>query len=109
MLACEGKDATLAQVENQAENDFIKNEFGANNWLGISRCHSDDTCLLDFSPAFYTNWAPGQPDKNPNPSGLENKDFAVLMLGDGKWADQPKSEKHSYVCKKPGTKSLIQL
>ena len=104
--ACARQDATLAQVaiRGLAENEFIKNKFGGGNWLGMSRCHTSSTCLLDFSPALWTNWASGQPDKKPQYlPGQDNKDFAVMIQTDGTWADQPKLEKHPYICEKPGT------
>lgn len=102
--SCIDQDARLAEVQNQSENDFVKNKLKGNAWLGISRCHEQDSCLLDYSPALWSNWAPGQPDKKPKIlPGLKNKNFAVLMQEDGKWADDPKSEKHNYICKKPGT------
>ena len=100
--ACEVHEATLAEAKGEAENGFLKNTFGGDNWLGLSRCHRSSTCLLDFSPALWTNWAPGQPDKRPQyPPGQRNKDFAVVIQANGKWADQPKIEERAYICKKP--------
>jgi hypothetical protein len=101
--ACEIHEATLAEPEDEEENNFLKNTFGGNNWLGLSRCHRRSTCRLDVTGALWTNWAPGQPDKRPQyPPGQRNKDFAVVIRGDGKWSDQPKLEKRDYICKKPG-------
>mgnify|MGYP002803851178 FL=1 len=101
-VSCEVQEATLAEVKGEAENKFVKDTFGGNNWLGLSRCHTSSTCLLDFSPALWTNWAPGQPDKLPQyPPGQRNKDFAVVIQASGEWTDQPKLEKRSYICKKP--------
>ena len=103
--ACYDQDATLSEPTDEDENNFLKNTFGGNNWLGLSRCHRASTCRLDFASVTYTNWAPGQPDKSPQyPPGQRNKDFAVVIRGDGKWSDQPKLEKRPYICEKPGIK-----
>ena len=102
--ACANQDTTLAEVKDKGENAFIKDSFGGNNWLGLSRCHRSSTCRLDYSPALYTNWAPGEPNKQPQyPPGLKNKDFAVAIQADGTWTDQAKLETRPYICKKPGT------
>ena len=102
--ACANQETTLTEVKNEEENDFIKERFGGNNWLGLSRCHRSSTCLLDYSSALYTNWATGEPNKKPqHPPGLKNKDFAVVIQADGTWKDQAKLETRPYICKKPGT------
>ena len=105
---CVKEGATLADVKNVEENNFIQNTFGEGVWLGLSRCHTDSTCLLDFSEAKFTHWQTGEPDKQPqSPAGLANEEFAVLMGPNGKWNDNPKFEVHPYICKKPGTAFVI--
>ena len=104
VLACEGKKAALAEVLSQGENDFIQKQIGGNAWIGVTRCHTSSTCILDYTPAYYRNWAPGQPDKKPQITlGMQNNEFAVFMKGNGKWDDEPKQKGYDYICKKPGT------
>ena len=106
-IACLSKNAELAGVLNDNENAFIQKEFVGNVWLGLSRCHQDSTCLVDSTPAKYTNWAPGQPCQRPQ---TPNSKYAVLMgLIGGKWLAKLKIEKHPYVCKRTGTVLFTDL
>ena len=103
IAACEAEQAMLAEIKSQQENYFVANTYGGDNWLGISRCSTDSTCLLDLSIAAFTNWAPGEPDNRPQfPPGLPNEQFAAVIQADGTWADQAKLETRSYICKRPG-------
>ena len=99
--ACVGQNAKLAEVKNAAENTFIKNTFGGDDWLGISRCYTDSTCLAStFGEAPWTNWESG--NKPAIPPAQDYHDLRALIQSNGKWADEPKSAKHTYICEKSG-------
>ena len=99
------KIGDLVDVKNEAENTFVKEKFGGNNWLGLSGCGDSDlaikTCNLQSMEINWKNFACGEPDNRPKfRPNSENSDYAILNKADGKWEDKPKSETHSYICKK---------
>ena len=97
--ACVGQNAKLAEPISEAENTFIKDTFGGDDWLGISRCHADSTCLASsFDVAKWTNWQSGN---NPQiPPLLQYNDLRALIQPDGQWADEPHTNEHTYICEK---------
>jgi hypothetical protein len=102
--SCKGENGDLADVKDIAENTFVTDRFGGGNWLGITGCRKKDICnAVEFSTITWNNFATGQPNNEPQTAaGLLNYQFAVLKRADGKWEDRPKTEKHSYICKKSG-------
>ena len=99
--ACVSQNAKLAEVKNAPENTFIKNTFGGDDWLGISRCYTDSTCLAStFGEAPWTNWESG--NKPAIPPARDYNDLRALIQSNGKWADESKSAKHTYICEKSG-------
>ena len=91
------QNAKLAEPNNEAENTFIKDTFGGDDWLGIYRCYGYTTCLASSFPvAKWTNWQSGN---NPQiPPFLQYNDLKALIQPDGQWADEPPSNKHTYIC-----------
>jgi hypothetical protein len=88
---------------DMAENTFVKNTYGAGNWLGFTGCQRNRMCTVKFTPITWDNFATGQPDNKPQTGfGIPHHQFAVLNRADGTWEDQPNTQKHSYICKKSG-------
>ena len=45
--ACANIESTLTEIKDEEENNFIKERFRGNNWLGLSRC-------IGAVPVFWT-------------------------------------------------------
>ncbi|MBE9090588.1 cadherin domain-containing protein, partial [Microcystis aeruginosa LEGE 11464] len=71
----------LIIINDQAEQDFINQNFGGQFWIGASdEAQEWDWRWIDGTPVTYTNWTPGEPN---NYKGREN--YAQLYYG--RWND----------------------
>ena len=86
----------LVTVDDQAENDWLKNTFGLFNglqtdlWLGLNDVAAEGVHVwVDGSTSSYTNWAAGEPN-NSTANDPNGEDY-VYMYGAqgyrGKWND----------------------
>ena len=109
---CMKEKSDLADVNNGEENTFVT-MFGGKNWLGFFVCEISlainglKICNVESNEINWDRFKSGQPDYRPkrrfeNGSPLKNTDYRVMINDDGIWTDEPKNDKHSYICKKPG-------
>ncbi len=92
-----GATATLAVVQNQAENDILRSMIGsAQVWLGGNDKAVEGTfAWVDGTPWAFSNWAPGEPNNN------DNEDCAVLLGNNGgKWNDRDCPDPLGYLCER---------
>ncbi len=83
----------LASIADQAENDFIQQNFGSYGgtsqrlWIGFNDIASEGTFAWpDGTPANYSNWNAGE----PNNAG-SGEDVAEMLGTQGTWNDMPDS------------------
>jgi hypothetical protein len=87
--ACEVSGGYLATLTSQAENDFVYNSLGVDNWdfwLGATDGGVDVWAWVTDpeEPWSYTNWGTGQPNNYGGPQGC----LSFWYREPGKWNDQ---------------------
>jgi hypothetical protein len=96
---CEGLGATLARIDDDAQNDAIWQTAHAARqstwWIGLSDVEVDegDFYWVDGSPVEYTNWRDGE----PNFEGTEH--CGALRQQDAHWADLACGNARPFVCR----------
>ena len=87
-------DSTLAVPTNSEENEFIKDMFDGDKWIGISDTQKEGTWVsdIDGSEISWTNWRPGKPDNRNNSSHYG------FMFKNGTWGDSWQYNNIPYVC-----------
>ncbi len=94
---CAGRGASLARVDDFAEDDFIASLTDQNVWLGASDTQGDGVMRwTDGEAVAFGNWGFGQPDQPPGSNCIEKR-----LLTDGLWYDQPCADAKLYVCERP--------
>nr|XP_022310810.1 secretory phospholipase A2 receptor-like isoform X2 [Crassostrea virginica] len=92
---CQDLNSTLVEIENQAENDFVRDLLnGENTWLGGNDRTTEQTWEWsgNLSAWNYTNWRKDQPD--------DYREHCVMMYTDGTWDDRHCSIALPFVCEK---------
>ncbi|XP_066297320.1 neurocan core protein-like [Branchiostoma lanceolatum] len=114
---CQDRRANLASIHNKTENDFIKD-------LVTSAPEGDQPIVYiglkwnggrwgwsDGSPLSYSNWAPGEPNRqsylslSPECAAISSKTGKQWLWGNyrhkGEWTDQRCTGNYAYICKAP--------
>ncbi|XP_078578214.1 lithostathine-1-like [Branchiostoma floridae x Branchiostoma japonicum] len=112
---CKNQRANLASIHSMAEMNFI-NSLITNApqgdqpvvWFGLKRQHGGWT-WSDGSRLFYSNWAPGEPNRKAlltlaaECAGIASKTGKQWFLGTymkkGHWNDQRCEARFAYICK----------
>ncbi|XP_061190113.1 lymphocyte antigen 75-like [Saccostrea echinata] len=106
---CESEDAYLVEVNEEKENDFLKetflqiinsspciDDFSCPAWIGANDLETDRLILWsrDKNSLLYTNWYPYEPN------GYLGKEHCVQLLRSGFWNDANCDAKIPYICEK---------
>jgi hypothetical protein len=99
--SCCDKDAHLASITSQVENDFVVSlvpEGGRPGWIGLSNMNqSDYTWDASNETVNYTNWcgppAPGCDVQEPD---LPTSSCAAIRVPDGLWSDYDCAYEYPY-------------
>ena len=88
---CAALGGKLCVVTNDKENDFICRLISDAKLEGAWNCATDEKQEGEWvwpnnAKVAYTNWAPNQPN---NGGARANEHYAVMLVHDGKWCDQP--------------------
>ena len=103
----------LVKVETIEEHNFLAdgkfhlNQFGHNNWIGLSDLAKDGVYRwTDGSRANFTMWRRGQPDR------WRNEEYCVHMFDDkglweekGLWNDVNCENSYRFICERNKTVS----
>ena len=91
----------LVSIQDQAENDFVKNGLIANTaWIGYTDEDSEGNFEWeDGSNSSYTNWSSGEPN-NQGVNGGQG-DYAVMDKSSGKWKDRDGNDDYEFVMEIP--------
>ncbi|KAK7505130.1 hypothetical protein BaRGS_00003700, partial [Batillaria attramentaria] len=88
--------ASLVEITDSGENDFVKNELnGKHAWIGGTDAYAEGSFFWigSFTPMTFANWRDGEPN---NTGGDEN---CVMFYGDGQWNDGSYFDQLVFVCK----------
>jgi len=97
---CESLLGYLATITSQAENDFVYNNLGVDNWdfwLGATDGGVDIWEWVTGEPWVYTNWGTGQPNNYGGQQGC----LSFWYQEASKWNDQtadPPRPNWGYIC-----------
>ncbi|XP_029309190.1 macrophage mannose receptor 1-like [Cottoperca gobio] len=92
---CVRHGGILASVEDNAEQEFIKNNlerFQDGNsafWIGLYKTHKGTWMWLDKTVLSFTNWAEEEPEN----------DFAEIETSEGFWRTGRRWHDRGYICK----------
>ncbi|VDD88104.1 unnamed protein product [Enterobius vermicularis] len=91
---CWRQHSVLAYIEDSAEDEYIKREFGNQTyWIGIN-CQKDRWLMTNSELAFHTNWIHRQAKGCPlNEKAVYETDYP------GGWNITDKNSSHYYACK----------
>ncbi|MEM6965618.1 MAG: lectin-like protein, partial [Bacteroidota bacterium] len=86
----------LVSINNQAENNFIKNNINQKVWIGLTDENTEGTFeWLSGEPVTYTNW------NSNEPNNFGSGEDATEMFTNGRWNDNDFSTTRKFVLEIP--------
>lgn len=100
--ACVARGASLVQIEDADELNFLRAAGVTSSWLGLSDTEEEGIWRwVDGSALSYANWGEGEPNDS---AGIE--DCAVLR-SDGAWNDLDCAQARPFVCVAPAPSRAV--